>query len=165
MQAELYQSDYESPIGLIRIVADRTLVHSVSFAEPKTRRFILETNDCLQEVKTQLECYFKDPKFQFNLPLKPVHTVFQQQVLSALMEIPAGQILNYKAMACRLGRPSAARAVGHALSKNPFLVVVPCHRVVGSSGQLTGYAGGIERKKWLLEFETQNLLQNYSESR
>ena len=101
----------------------------------------------------QLRAYFAGHLTVFNVPLAPQGTAFQKQVWSALREIPLGATTTYGALAAHVGKPSAARAVGAANGKNPISLIVPCHRVIGGSGSLTGYAGGVELKAWLLEHE------------
>jgi methylated-DNA-[protein]-cysteine S-methyltransferase len=101
----------------------------------------------------QLEAYFAGDLTEFNLPLAPRGTPFQQQVWAALVDIPFGETVSYGSLATRLERPGAARAVGLANGSNPISIIIPCHRVVGSDGRLTGYGGGIDRKAWLLDHE------------
>jgi methylated-DNA-[protein]-cysteine S-methyltransferase len=101
----------------------------------------------------QLREFFAGTRARFDLPLAPIGTPWQRAVWDALLEIPCGETLTYGEIAARLGRPSAARAVGASVGRNPISLVIPCHRVVGANGALTGYAGGIERKRWLLELE------------
>jgi methylated-DNA-[protein]-cysteine S-methyltransferase len=105
------------------------------------------------EVAAALDAYFADGSAAFDLALDLRGTPFQREVWAALLEIPAGETVTYAELARRVGRPGAARAVGSAVARNPVSIVVPCHRVVGSDGDLTGYAGGIERKAWLLDHE------------
>ncbi len=104
-------------------------------------------------VGTALDAYFADGSASFDLPLDLRGTPFQQAVWSALRRIPAGETVTYAELARRVTRPGAARAVGSAVARNSVSIVVPCHRVVGSDGALTGYAGGVERKAWLLAHE------------
>jgi len=113
----------------------------------------LEQPSALADAAEQLEAYFRGELRQFDLPLAPQGTAFQLQVWQAMREIPYGQTVTYAELARRVGRPQAARAVGGASSRNPLPVVVPCHRVVGSDGSLTGYAGGLHLKQALLELE------------
>jgi len=101
----------------------------------------------------QLDAYFAGDRMSFDLPLAPRGSVFQQRVWAALQEIPYGETESYSALAERIGSPGAARAVGLANGRNPIGIVIPCHRVVGSNGALTGYAGGIDRKRALLDLE------------
>ena len=102
---------------------------------------------------TQLTEYFAGNRTAFELPLAPAGTAFQQLVWRQLAAIPFGETWSYGALAREIQRPSASRAVGMANSKNPIAIIVPCHRVVGANGQLTGYAGGMVAKQWLLEHE------------
>ena len=106
-----------------------------------------------QAVCRQLDEYFSGARQQFNLPLAPLGTVFQQQVWQALLTIPHGQHCSYKDIALSIDNPKAMRAVGLANSRNPIALLIPCHRVIGASGKLVGYAGGIARKAWLLDHE------------
>ncbi|OGO27550.1 MAG: cysteine methyltransferase [Chloroflexi bacterium RBG_16_54_18] len=107
----------------------------------------------LADATAQLEAYFRGELQQFEIPLAPYGTTFQRQVWQTMRAIPYGQTLTYAELARRVGRPQAARAVGGASSCNPLPVVVPCHRVVGSDGSLTGYAGGLHLKQALLDLE------------
>ncbi|GAA2618507.1 methylated-DNA--[protein]-cysteine S-methyltransferase [Actinomadura fulvescens] len=104
-------------------------------------------------VVEQLEAYFAGELTEFDLPLALRGTPFQRTVWQALQEIPYGETISYGQLAQRIGKPSASRAVGLANGKNPISIIVPCHRVVGSAGSLTGYGGGLERKRRLLDFE------------
>lgn len=101
----------------------------------------------------QLCAYFAGELMEFDLPLAPCGTDFQQQVWLALRKIPFGETVSYQAIADAIGKPKAVRAVGAANGKNPLPIVVPCHRVIGSNGTLTGFAGGLGRKQWLLQHE------------
>jgi methylated-DNA-[protein]-cysteine S-methyltransferase len=101
----------------------------------------------------QLDAYFAGELIRFTVPLAPLGTQFQQRVWAALLEIPYGETQSYGQLAERIGSPGAARAVGLANGKNPIGIVIPCHRVVGSNGSLTGYGGGLDRKKQLLDLE------------
>jgi methylated-DNA-[protein]-cysteine S-methyltransferase len=101
----------------------------------------------------QLDAYFAGELIRFTVPLAPLGTEFQQRVWAALLEIPYGETESYGQLAERIGSPGAARAVGLANGKNPIGIVIPCHRVVGSNGNLTGYGGGLDRKKQLLDLE------------
>jgi methylated-DNA-[protein]-cysteine S-methyltransferase len=110
--------------------------------------------DSLKEACTQLQEYFEGNRKEFHLKLDPEGTPFQQKVWAALLQIPFGKTLSYMELSKQLGDPKAIRAVAGANAKNPLWIVIPCHRVVGSDGDLTGYAGGIYRKKWLLNHES-----------
>ncbi|MGO4999755.1 methylated-DNA--[protein]-cysteine S-methyltransferase [Oceanisphaera sp. W20_SRM_FM3] len=107
----------------------------------------------------QLEEYFAGQRLQFSLRLAPQGTAFQQQVWQALLTIPHGEHRSYKDIALSIDNPKAMRAVGLANSRNPIALIIPCHRVIGASGKLVGYAGGITRKAWLLEHEKKTLPQ------
>jgi methylated-DNA-[protein]-cysteine S-methyltransferase len=107
----------------------------------------------LRAAREQLAEYFAGVRTRFDLPLAPVGTSFQQAVWTALGAIPSGTTSTYRELATRIGRPGSARAVGAAVGRNPLSIVIPCHRVVGSDGSLTGYAGGLERKRALLTLE------------
>jgi methylated-DNA-[protein]-cysteine S-methyltransferase len=105
------------------------------------------------DARTQLDEYFAGTRTEFELPLHPIGTAFQQQVWTALLDIPYGQTATYGRQAAAIGYPDAARAVGAANGQNPISIVVPCHRVVGANGSLTGYGGGLPAKQWLLSHE------------
>jgi methylated-DNA-[protein]-cysteine S-methyltransferase len=105
------------------------------------------------QTQAQLTAYFNHDRHQFDLPLAPVGTEFQQQVWQQLRHIPLGQTISYGTLAAMVGKPSASRAVGAANGRNPISIIVPCHRVIAANGKLTGYAGGLNRKQWLLRHE------------
>ncbi len=109
--------------------------------------------DSFTEVIQQLKEYFAGDRTDFDLPIAFAGTDFQHTVWTALRDIPYGETVSYGELAERIGKPTASRAVGLANGKNPIGIIVPCHRVVGSKGDLTGYGGGIERKRFLLDFE------------
>ena len=113
----------------------------------------------LAEARLQLLAYLKGSRKGFTLELDPAGTEFQKEVWNALREIPYGETRSYKQIAERTGRPKACRAVGQAANKNPLPIVIPCHRLVGANGSLTGYAGGLEMKRYLLELERRTLEQ------
>lgn len=147
-----------SPIGDILIVGDDEAVTALHFLtdQEKEALEILGTprkNPLLAEAVSQLEAYFSGRTQAFSLPLNPQGTAFQKQVWKALQTIPFGTTTSYGALAQSLANPKAVRAVGAANGANPIGIVIPCHRVIGSNGTLTGYAGGLHRKKYLLELE------------
>jgi methylated-DNA-[protein]-cysteine S-methyltransferase len=109
--------------------------------------------EILARAAGQLKEYFAGERHAFDLPLKPIGTPFQQRVWHALAGIAYGETLSYGELARRIGQPGAARAVGLANGRNPISIVIPCHRVIGADGSLTGYGGGLERKRWLLAHE------------
>jgi len=116
--------------------------------------------DVLQNAVKQMEEYFEGKRNTFDFPINPQGTDFQKKVWKALLEIPFGKTTSYQELSIQLGDVKAIRAVASANGKNPLWIVVPCHRVIGSDGSLTGYAGGLWRKKWLLEHETPPIQQS-----
>lgn len=150
-------STMTSPIGPLTIVEREGGLAAIYMAEhahaPDPGTLGERVDDALPEATRQLREYFNGKRTEFDLPLNPVGTEFQRQVWALLTEIPYGETRTYGELAAALGRPSASRAVGMANGRNPISIVVPCHRVVGSSGTLTGYAGGVERKEFLLALE------------
>ena len=146
-----------SPIGPLLIAGDGTALSAIGFPAGKGRvapRDGWRRDDGLfVEARAQLSAYFAGELRDFDLVLNPTGTPFQLAVWQALRAIPYGATLSYGAIAARVGRPSASRAVGAANGANPIPIVVPCHRVIGSSGALTGFGGGIDTKRWLLAHE------------
>jgi methylated-DNA-[protein]-cysteine S-methyltransferase len=157
----LHQISVDSPIGPLRLRAtDDALVavylpdqEAPRLAEGPAPSLAQGGHAVLERAKDQLAQYFAGERRSFDLPLEPRGTAFQQEVWRALRAIPFGATRSYAELAAALGRPSASRAVGGANGRNPLSIVVPCHRVVGADGSLTGYAGGLARKEWLLEHE------------
>ncbi|MCW8332148.1 methylated-DNA--[protein]-cysteine S-methyltransferase [Photobacterium sp. SDRW27] len=143
----------QTPIGWLNIVADESAVMAIEFdADPTASEAPnVVSNQCCQ----QLEAYFNGESKNFDVPLRMEGTEFQRQVWQALNHVPYGETCSYADIANRIGNPKAVRAVGAANGKNPIPIIVPCHRVIGSSGKLTGYAGGLDLKVWLLEHEKQ----------
>ncbi len=147
---------HKTPIGIGKIIGDENGIRSISVLDNDTISDELlnsETPNCLQDCVTQLEEYFKGKRTTFNLKLNPQGTNFQKKVWKALLNIPYGKTKTYLEQSKALGDAKAIRAVASANGKNPLWIIVPCHRVIGSDGSLTGYAGGIWRKKWLLAHE------------
>ena len=148
----------QSPIGPLTIVATNGALVAV-LMDGHHRSPVPESawgervDDALPDATLQLEEYFAGKRQAFDLPLAPSGTEFQRRVWAALAEIPYGETRSYGQIATAIGRPGASRAVGMANGRNPVSIVVPCHRVVGASGSLTGYAGGPERKQFLLDLE------------
>jgi methylated-DNA-[protein]-cysteine S-methyltransferase len=147
----------DSPVGQLTLVAHDGVLSGLYMTgqryRPADDAFGPEDPSFFRDVITQVAEYFDGTRTSFDLPLDLIGTPFQRTVWEALLEIPYGETLSYGELAQRLGRPSAARAVGLANGRNPIGIIVPCHRVVGSSGDLTGYGGGLERKRHLLDFE------------
>lgn len=155
-----YKQMYPSPLGEMSLVANESGLVGVWFLQQKyfehgleEGNLLLEKNDILKETELLLEHYFSGdcPDFS-SLLLASVGTNFQQQVWAYLQTIPYGETVTYGQIAKKLGNRSA-QAVGGAVGRNPFSIIVPCHRVLGSQGQLTGYAGELDKKRWLLEHE------------
>ncbi|HEX8702997.1 MAG TPA: methylated-DNA--[protein]-cysteine S-methyltransferase [Myxococcaceae bacterium] len=158
MTEDLATTRLQTPIGELRLAAIQEGLLAVLFPvdphEVPALQGAAPARAHLSEACTALEEYFAGRRTAFEgLTLAPHGTEFQRQVWGALRRIPFGETATYAGMARRIGRPSAVRAVGHANGQNPLPIIVPCHRVIGSNGTLTGFAGGIPTKKWLLEFE------------
>jgi len=144
--------DYmDSPIGVIEIQASAKAITQVIFSG--TEKKAIKTNEITHCCKQQLKEYFKGKRKMFDLPLDQQGTTFQKFVWNCLTQISFGETLSYRDIADMLNNRKAVRAVGGANGRNPISIIVPCHRVIGSNGTLTGYAGGIERKLWLLKHE------------
>ena len=156
---------YSSPIGWIEIQASHEAVTSMFFRDdPKSdecadgfRRTCEPGSEILATCVHQLDEYFGGQRMNFDLPVSQKGTKFQQTVWNALMDIPFGKTVSYAAVAKMIHHPRSVRAVGAANGRNKLWIIVPCHRVIGANGSLTGYAGGLERKKWLLAHEAQVL--------
>ncbi len=142
-----------SPVGELLIAGTEDGIACIHMQPATPEPQWIRDDDGLRVAVAQLEAYFAGELTAFDLPLAPEGSQFQQRVWSALRDIPYGQTESYGTIAERIGRPGAARAVGRANSQNPIAIVVPCHRVIGATGQLTGYAGGMERKRALLDHE------------
>ena len=148
----IYRTLYNSPIGIIEIKGTETYIRSLKFIENETESD-LDIPEILNDCKSQLEEYFNGKRKQFTINIQQDGTEFQQKVWETLMKIPFGQTVSYLDIAKMMGDEKSVRAVGHANGKNQLWIIVPCHRVIGSNGSLTGYAGKIWRKKWLLQHE------------
>jgi methylated-DNA-[protein]-cysteine S-methyltransferase len=147
----------DSPIGELTLVSDGEALTGL-YMDAQRHRPELPTataavDAVLAATRRQLGEYFAGERREFDLPLRPAGTAFQREVWEALREIPYGETAGYGELAQRLGRPGAARAVGLANGRNPIAIVLPCHRVIGAAGALTGYGGGLERKRYLLDLE------------
>jgi methylated-DNA-[protein]-cysteine S-methyltransferase len=150
-----------SPIGELVLRASETGLRRIAFVDESDSRVWRcapegdqpRAEQILDDAVSQLNGYFDGRRRTFDLPLEPLGTEFQISVWWALSRIPYGETVSYAMQAAWIGRPSATRAVGGANGRNPLPIVLPCHRVIGADGSLTGYGGGIERKVWLLEHE------------
>jgi len=149
---DLFTLFYPSLLGLIEIKGTNHAITTVSFVEEE-RPSLNAVSDVLMQCKNELDEYFNGRRKVFSVPLAPEGTQFQQTVWNKLRGIGFGNTTSYMAIAKELNNPGAVRAVGLANGKNPIGVIIPCHRVIGEDGSLTGYAGGLWRKKWLLEHE------------
>jgi methylated-DNA-[protein]-cysteine S-methyltransferase len=147
----------ESPIGELLLVGDGETLSGLYMQDGRKPKRIAtdwsESDTPFADVKRQLEEYFAGERTTFDVPLAPKGAPFEREVWHALQEIPYGETVSYGEIARRVGQPTAARAVGTANGRNPISVIVPCHRVIGADGSLTGYGGGLERKRLLLELE------------
>lgn len=146
-----------SPVGTLTLVADATCLHEIHFPKerhPSKRPLPHEgENAVLRETRRQLDAYFGDGLQAFDLPLAPQGTDFQREVWAMLARIPYGATWSYGELARRIGKPDAVRAVGAANGRNPIPIVLPCHRVIGADGALTGFGGGLPTKQFLLRLE------------
>jgi len=155
----LYSTHFDSPLGDMTLAATDRGLAGLWFDQqrhwPDTTGWLAkDDHPVLVETIAQLRDYFAGRRDRFDLPLDLSHgTAFQQSVWQALLAIPAGATTSYGALSANVGNPAAVRAVGAAVGRNPISVIVPCHRVLGADGSLTGYAGGLERKTALLELE------------
>ncbi len=153
----MYYSHMDSPVGRLLLAADDAGIRLISFPTGSRTRHVedgwRENAEPFVETKRQLAAYFARELTEFDLPLAPQGTAFQLSVWEALRRIPYGETVSYGAIAQSIGRPSASRAVGAANGANPLPIVVPCHRVIGSTGSLTGFGGGIDTKAALLALE------------
>lgn len=149
----------DSPLGKLTLTSDGKHLTGIHFPRRDGQAAVERTwqrDDAapvLARARAQLAEYFSGKRTRFELPLRPQGTAFQQSVWRALLKVPFGKTSTYGALAAAIGRPSAARAVGAAVGANPLAVVVPCHRIIGADGTLTGYAGGLARKTKLLALE------------
>lgn len=143
-----------TPIGILEVKGNTEGLSAVLFKDSENDVISEKIPNELQDVITQLREYFEGKRKDFSLKLSPEGTDFQKRVWRQLQEIPFGKTMSYQQMANNLGDPKVVRAAASANGKNPISIIIPCHRVIGSDGSLTGYAGGLHRKKWLLEFES-----------
>lgn len=149
----------KSPLGYTKIVGDKDGIVSVSVLNSDEKETDIIPDE-LQDCVYQLNEYFGGSRTSFSLKLNPDGTTFQKQVWNELQNIPYGKTISYLELSKRLGDVKAIRAAASANGKNPIWIIIPCHRVVGSDGSLTGYAGGLHRKQWLLEHESPNKQQS-----
>jgi AraC family transcriptional regulator of adaptative response/methylated-DNA-[protein]-cysteine methyltransferase len=167
MDTTIYQTEIDTPVGSLFACASDRALHILQFTDDLDLEETIArlqqhlhaalgsgTNAILANVQTQLDSYFQKSLQTFTIPLKPLGTEFQQQVWNFLRTIPYGKTCSYAEEAQAIERPSATRAVANANRCNPIAIIIPCHRVIGSDGSLTGYAGGLHRKEFLLHLES-----------
>ena len=148
----------ESPTGKLLLAADDAGLRHIIFEPAKPRPDWRESATPLRETIRQLRAWFAGELRDFHLPLAPEGPAFHQRVWRELCNIPYGETISYGEIARRIGSPNASRAVGRANGANPIPIVIPCHRVIGSNGKLTGYGGGLPRKEFLLALEHKQML-------
>ena len=148
----------KSPLGIATITGDENGIAEISVSDEGA--VSANVPAILQKAVSQLNDYFEGKRTDFTFKLSPKGTEFQQKVWKELLEIPFGKTCSYMDLSKKLGDVKAIRAVASANGKNPLWIVVPCHRVIGTDGSLTGYAGGLWRKKWLLEHENPTMQQS-----
>ena len=145
----MYRLTVESPVGPLALESDGAALTALRFGPGGAG----ELCPVLEETRRQLEEYFSGRRREFDLPLTPRGTPFQQAVWRALMTIPYGETAGYGEIAARIGNPRACRAVGMANNRNPISIIIPCHRVIGADGSMVGYGGGLPIKEYLLKLE------------
>lgn len=152
----LFVHIYTSPIGRIKIVANKDCIHTLTFIEDNDSIAPLEVNerpDVIHQCIDELIEYFNGTRTKFTIPIHQEGTDFQQKVWKELYEVPFAKTMSYAELAKKLGDPKVIRAAASANGKNKIAIIVPCHRIIGSDRNLTGYAWGLARKKWLLQHE------------
>jgi len=142
--------EIDSPLGTLTLIEEDGALTGMHFGVRDGER---KSTALLERAAVQLAEYFAGERETFDLPLKPAGTEFQRAVWSALSSIAFGETVSYAHIAKKIGRPSAVRAVGAANGQNPIALIIPCHRVIGADGSLTGYGGGLSKKRWLLDHE------------
>lgn len=162
MSAPIYFSYCESPLGDLTLQGDGNLLTGLFLPDHKgwegPAANHQRADHLFAKVREQLAEYFAGARQQFDVPLKLAGTSFQLRVWQELAKIPFGTTITYAELAQRVGQANASRAVGNANGRNPISIIIPCHRVIGASGKLTGYAGGVAKKKWLLDWEAVHAL-------
>lgn len=156
---------WNTPLGIVRVVTESGRICMLKF-EQRREDYPDRPDELCFLAKEQLNEYFAGQRRKFTLPLCPQGTPFQRNVWEAVKSVPYGQTRTYREIGLQIGCPTASRAVGAAVGKNPIWLLIPCHRIIGSDGSLTGYAGGLRRKESLLELErvgflTQNMQTNF----
>ncbi|WP_214778662.1 methylated-DNA--[protein]-cysteine S-methyltransferase [Exiguobacterium sp. s22] len=153
---ETYKLEMKTPIGVIEIVGTEEVIQSILFVErDEVHLPDQDVPGVLRQCRDELDAYFRGERMTFTFPTEQMGTTFQLEVWGSLQTIPYAETASYRELAERVQRPTAVRAVGATNGRNKLSIVVPCHRVIGSNGKLTGYAGGLWRKEWLLHHEKQ----------
>lgn len=150
-----YIGYYKSPIGVLEVICDKEYVLACNFVHKEAE--VGQVNLILENAITQLDEYFNGKRKEFDLKVTLHGTEFQKNVWNGLLNIPYGTTVSYKDIAVSINNEKAVRAVGNANNKNKIAIIVPCHRVIGKNGALTGYAGGLDKKQWLLKHENRIL--------
>jgi len=148
---------YDAPFGPLYIETDKSHITKISFSDQGENGTTPQPTDLAKKLFNQLDQYFKGTLKKFDLPLKLSGTPFQKNVWDALTQIPYGQTQSYKDVAQQINNVKAVRAVGGANNKNPISIVIPCHRVIGITGKLVGFGGGLDTKSWLLNHENKHV--------
>jgi len=144
---------YNSPLGILKISADEKGIKEIDFVKKGIKSTQNSSSEIIDQCIRQLDEYFQGKRETFELKLNPKGTEFQKRVWKELWEIPYGKTLSYGDIARRIKNQEAVRAVGQAIGRNPISIIIPCHRVIGGDGSLTGFASGLWRKEWLLKHE------------
>ena len=144
---------YNSPLGSIQLFSSDDELFGLYFRDGTHESSSVQKGGLPHLVFSQLHAYFSGDLLNFDIPLNPQGTAFQQSVWKMLLSVPFGKTMGYLELAKKMGDAKKIRAVANANAKNPISIIIPCHRIIGSDGSLTGYAGGLHRKKWLLEHE------------
>lgn len=156
----MYYCYHTTPIGELLLAGDESALEVIGFPRGRMRRQPdkdwIFNEKLFEAARAQIDEYFDGTRRDFDLPLRPVGTEFQLRVLDELRKIPYGETASYRDVAERIGRPKAVRAVGAANGRNPLPIVIPCHRVIGASGDLTGFGGGLDTKEALLRLEAEH---------
>mgnify|MGYP002802577550 FL=1 len=159
-EQRIYGEIYESPVGALTILAGENGIQAIKFGEDEKVKSAGKASEMTRRAVKELEEYFQGKRKEFTVPCVPEGTDFQKRVWEALTRIPYGVTRTYKEIAVEIGNSRASRAVGMANHKNPVPIIIPCHRVIGSDGRLTGYAGGLGVKEFLLNLERGNCDEN-----
>lgn len=163
LQGSLMRVEHDSPVGTLTIVASDEAVRAVLWPNERPGRVTINeqvhlgTNDVADQARRELDEYFAGARTRFDVPVSIIGTDFQRAVWRALTTITYGTTRSYGSLAENIGKPSAARAVGAATGLNPVSIIVPCHRLIGTNGSMTGFAGGLDAKRWLLQHEQDQL--------